>query len=110
MDLYTLEIKGRPLLVFDADNQAEVGELLQSDGLISCLLRMTHDGIPIWDGKTERLIRGAKPKEIRAWKARKAELPEKRDDMHYMAFLIQVVDPAIDAMFAGPGSDLRKST
>ena len=49
--IFTLDVGGKPVLVFEAKNLRESWELCHEQWLREDLVRQTSGGIPLWDGK-----------------------------------------------------------
>lgn len=66
MKLFTIEVAGRPLLVFpEADSGAAEELALSSIG--PDLLDFEADGEPLWDGEEKLVVREAGPDEVTRW-------------------------------------------
>ena len=86
--IFTLEINGRPTLVFEAMGHAEACEICLDADLRSDLRALTSDGIPICPVNATLSSRPAMRREISAFK-RAVELAPASDEPT-MAFLVKV--------------------
>jgi hypothetical protein len=86
--IFTLEINGRPTLVFEAMDLAEASEICLDADLRSDLRALTSDGIPICGEDTTLSPRPATQEEIAAFK-HAVELAPTSDEPT-MAFLIKI--------------------
>ena len=96
MALFTVEVSGRPVVVFSDDNRARAEELVAS-AIGPELLVIEEEGTPVWDGEEGLTVREAEPEEAARWE-RGLPGPERRDGPGrpvpegYAVFLIEV-DP-----------------
>lgn len=98
MALFTVEVEGRPILVFSEEDR-EAAEDLVSSTIGPDLLDFEEDGSPVWDGEGELSVREADAAETAQWKAGFAsshplgdsETPEEEEG--YAVFLIEVDPP-----------------
>ena len=102
MALFTVEVSGRPVLVFSEEDRGSAEELLASS-IGPDLLDFEEEGRPVWDGEEELTVRDASPEEAARWEQDLAEAgeddgPGGADDESRAVFLIEVVD-------AGAGED-----
>ena len=75
MPLFTVEVAGRPVLVFSEASQASAEEILAS--LIGPdLQEFECDGVPVWDGEAPLAVRDADPVETTRWEQGLAEAQE----------------------------------
>ena len=66
MALFTVEVAGRPVLVFTEESRASADELVTS--LIGPdLQEFEAGGEPVWDGEAELTVRDANPVETERW-------------------------------------------
>ena len=86
--IYTLEINGRPTLVFEAIGLAEACEICLDADLRSDLMALTSDGIPICPEGATLGPRPATQQEIAAFKHAVKLAPTSEEPT--MAFLIKV--------------------
>ena len=97
MALFTVEVEGRPILVF-AEEDREAAEDLLSSTIGPDLQDFEEDGSPVWDGEGELSVREADAAEAAQWEAGFAssrapgdtEIPEEEG---YAVFLIEVAQP-----------------
>ena len=71
IDIYTLDLDGKPVLAFPAQNRRVVDHRMKTLGGIEGLLRclVSDDGEFLWDGDRSRLhARGATEEEVKEWK------------------------------------------
>ena len=101
MALFTVEVSGRPVLVFSNEDQGRAEELVAS--IIGPeLLVFEEAGSPVWDGKEELTVREAGPEEAARWErglpgAKRRDGPGKRVPEGYAVLLIEVdPDPEVD--------------
>lgn len=66
MKLFTIEVAGRPLLVFPESDSGAAEELAVSS-IGPDLLEFEADGEPLWDGEENLLVREAGPDEVSRW-------------------------------------------
>lgn len=75
MPLFTVEVAGRPVLVFSEESRDSAQEILAS--LIGPdLLEFESDGMPVWDGAAPLLVRDADAVETVRWEQGLAEARE----------------------------------
>jgi hypothetical protein len=99
MALFTVEVSGRPVLVFSEEDRGAAEELLAS-AIGPDLLDFEEDGRPVWDGEEELTVREARPAEAARWEQGLAEVREDdgsgdeddEDDEGQAVFLIEAVD------------------
>ena len=99
MALFTVEVSGRPVLVFSEEDRGAAEELLAS-AIGPDLLDFEEDGRPVWDGEEELSVREARPEEAARWEQGLAEAGEddgsgdedNEDDEGQAVFLIEAVD------------------
>jgi hypothetical protein len=75
MALFTVEVSGRPVLVFSEEDRGAAEELLAS-AIGPDLLDFEEDGRPVWDGEEELTVREARPEEAARWEQGLAEARE----------------------------------
>jgi hypothetical protein len=91
MTLFTVEVRGRPTLVFSSRDREAVGEVLAA-AVSGDLAVLGRDGRPIWDGASQLALRQARPEEATRWQqgfARAVRVGESA-----LVFLVEVVGPA----------------
>jgi len=99
MPLFTLEISGRPVLVFSEDDRG-AAERLAASTIGADLLEFEEEGgRPVWDGEDELSVRDAGPDEAARWEQGRAEAQQDADADDegeepdgFAVFLIEVVD------------------
>ena len=75
MPLCTVEVAGRPVLVFSEASRESAQEILAS--LIGPdLQEFESDGVPVWDGEAPLTVRDANPVETTRWEQGLAEAQE----------------------------------
>ena len=94
MALFTVEVSGRPVLVFSEEDRGAAEELLAS-AIGPDLLDFEEDGRPVWDGEEELTVREARPEEAARWEQGLAEAKQhdgsgERGPEGYAVFLIEV--------------------
>jgi hypothetical protein len=91
MTLFTIEVRGRPTLVFSSRDREVMGEVLAA-AVSGDLAVLGRDGRPIWDGASQLALRQARPEEATRWQqgfARAVRVGESA-----LVFLVEVVGPA----------------
>jgi hypothetical protein len=88
LQIFTLEINGRPTLVFEAVGPAEASEICSDADLMSDLSALTSDGIPICAENATLAPRLAMQEEIAAFRHAVERAPA--SDEPTMAFLIKI--------------------
>lgn len=75
MPLFTVEVAGRPVLVFSEKSRASAEEILVS--LIGPdLQEFESEGVPVWDGEAPLAVRDANQVETTRWEQGLAEAQE----------------------------------
>jgi hypothetical protein len=97
MALFTVEVSGRPVLVFSEEDRGSAEELLTSSIGPDLLDFEEEGGRPVWDGEEKLTVRDASPEEAARWEQDLAEAgedggPGGADDESHAVFLIEVVD------------------
>ena len=67
MALFTVEVSGRPVLVFSEGNRRAAEELLASAIGPDLLDFEEEEGRPVWDGEEGLTVREAHPEEAARW-------------------------------------------
>ena len=101
MPLYTIEVNGRPTMVFAAEDRMEADALVEAEWLRSDLRALKHDGLPLWDGEAELVVREAWPEEAGKWDTDFARAcgegdADDGDRESWPVFLVAVEDPTGD--------------
>ncbi len=96
MALFTVEVSGRPVVVFSDDGRARAEELVAST-IGPELLVSEEAGTPVWDGEAELTVREAEPEEAARWQqglpgAKRHDGPGEPGPEGYAVLLIEV-DP-----------------
>ena len=100
MALFTVEVSGRPVLVFSEEDRGAAEELLAS-AIGPDLMDFEEEGRPVWDGEEELTVREARPEEAVRWEQGLAETRRddgsgEADEGSHAVFLIEV-DPGTEA-------------
>jgi hypothetical protein len=96
MSLYTIEIAGRPIMVFAAQDRMEADAFAKADHLRGDLLVLEHEGRPLWNGQSELFVRETHPEEAARWEIAFAEMRqagEASEPEDCATFLVEVRDP-----------------
>ncbi len=99
MPLFTLEVSGRPVLVFSEDDRGAAEELATSS-IGPDLLDFEEEGRPVWDGEEELSVREATSEEAARWEQGRAEaqrnaVADEQEPDGFAVFLIEV-DPGTE--------------
>jgi hypothetical protein len=82
MTLFTIEVAGRPLLVFpEKDSQA--AEELAANSIGPDLQDFEEDGEPLWDGEEPLIVRAANESESAIWDQGLAEAKSSGDSADF---------------------------
>ena len=98
MPLFTLEVSGRPVLVFSEDDCGGAEELVASTIGPDLLDFEEEGGRPVWDGEEGLSVRDADPGEAVRWEQGRAEAQQDADADDeeepdgFAVFLIEAVD------------------
>jgi hypothetical protein len=100
MPLFTVEVAGRPVLVFSEEDRGAAEKLLVSSIGPDLLDFEEEEGRPVWDGEEELTVREARPEEADRWEqglaeARRDDGSGEADDESHAVFLIEV-DPGTE--------------
>lgn len=79
--IYTLEVGGRPVLCFPAENYREAQSLLREDWLRADLRETRTGGKPLWDGREKLSVRNADTAEEARFQREAKTLPANEDDL-----------------------------
>jgi hypothetical protein len=93
MALFTVEVRGRPILVFSSRDREAVGEALAA-AISGDWALFGQDGRPIWDGESQLLLRQARPEEAARWQQGFARAARVGDSA--LVFLVEVAGPVED--------------
>ena len=101
MTLYVMEIEGRAVIAFPAENERKADELAKSDLLLKSLTALKPNRRPIWDGKGDISVRSAQADEKAVWegsfvRALRDGDADEDDRDEWAVFLIDVVDSTDD--------------
>ncbi len=100
MALFTVEVAGRPVLVFSEEGRGAAERLLVSSIGPDLLDFEEEEGRPVWDGEEELTVREARPEEAARWEQGLAEAREddssgEADEESHAVFLVEV-DPGTE--------------
>ena len=101
MPLFTVEVAGRPVLVFSEEDRGAAERLLASSiGPDLLDFDEAEEGRPVWDGEEELTVREARPEEAAHWEqglaeARQEDGSGEADAESHAVFLIEV-DPGTE--------------
>ncbi len=101
MPLFTVEVSGRPVLVFSEEDRGAAERLLVSSiGPDLLDFEEAEEGRPVWDGEEELTVRDADPEESARWEqglaeARRDDRSGEVDEGSHAVFLIEV-DPGTE--------------
>jgi hypothetical protein len=93
MALFTIEVTGRPVMVFSSRDREAVAEVLAA-AVSGDLAVRGPDGRPIWDGESQLVLREARPEEASRWEAGFARALRVGDSA--LVFLVAVIGPVDD--------------
>jgi len=100
MKTYTIEVAGRAIAVFSADDDTEAEDWVNHEILRTDLMILEGpDGRPLWDGKAEIGLRDANPDEHAVWRAsndRALRSGHVEKSEMWQVFLVPVRDPTDD--------------
>ncbi len=82
MSLYTIEVAGRPLLVFPEKND-QAAEELAANSIGPDLQDFEEDGEPLWDGEEPLTVRAANESESAIWDQGLAEAKSSGDSADF---------------------------
>jgi hypothetical protein len=97
MTIYAATIKGRGIAAFQAENGTDAESRMRDRVFRDDLMVLATDGVPLWDGVTDVVVRQARPHEKAKWRASRAKAIrqgsiESKDDS-WIAFLVVLDDP-----------------
>jgi hypothetical protein len=97
MTIYIVEVKGRAIAAFHADNGPAAEVRVRDRFFRDDLMVLATDGLPLWDGVTALRVRQALPGEEAKWRASRARAIRhgniESDDDEWIAFLVALTDP-----------------
>jgi hypothetical protein len=97
MTIYVVEVKGRGIAAFHADNGPAAEVRVRDRFFRDDLMVLATDGLPLWDGVTGLRVRQALPGEEAKWRASRARAIRQgnieSDDDEWIAFLVALTDP-----------------
>lgn len=102
--VFTLEIDGKPILTFEAQNLREANEICGEEWLQSDLGALTSKGVPLCHGGAKLKARLAQPAEIAAFKHAMERAPASEEMT--MAFLVEL-DGVVVEVVVDPGDTPR---
>lgn len=94
MPLFTVEVVGRPVLVFSGKDHRAAEDILGSS-IGPALQDFEEEGDPVWDGEGELSVREASLEEVARWEeglseAKQSDGSGEQDPAGYAVFLIEV--------------------
>jgi hypothetical protein len=96
MTIYAVAIKGRGVAAFDAEDGAAAAFRVRDRLFRDDLMVLATDGIPLWDGVTDLVVRQALPLEEAKWRASRAKAIRQgsieEEDEGWIAFLVALTD------------------
>ena len=96
MTIYVVEIKGRGIAAFRADDGSAAEARVRDRFFRDDLMVLATDGLPLWDGVTGLWVRQALPGEEAKWRASRARAIRQgnieSDDDAWTAFLVPLTD------------------
>jgi hypothetical protein len=97
MTIYVVEVAGRGIAAFHADNGPAAELRVHDRFLRDDLMVLATDGLPLWDGVTALQVRQALPGEEAKWRASRARAVRQgnieSDDDEWITFLVALTDP-----------------
>jgi hypothetical protein len=96
MSIWTLDIAGTAVVVIGDIEREDAQDLISDDAFQDDLMAFESDGVALWDGETELVIREASADEEQIWKESRAEAESEDDfeeDEASVVFLVPVSDP-----------------
>ena len=87
--VYTLEIEGKPVLTFEAQNLQEAQSLTREAWLRDDLQELKSQGAALWDGKARLSVRLADSAEAGRYERESKTLPQDPDEMA-IVYLIEL--------------------
>ena len=87
--IFTLDIDGRPIFVFEAKNLRESRELCHEHWLRQDIAGLTSNGAPIWDGKAQLRARRSTEDEIAFYREAERDAPQVQGDL-LLAYLVEL--------------------
>jgi hypothetical protein len=95
MQTYVAEIEGRAIMAFRARNNEQAQVWVASEESIrSDLVALESQGRPLWDGKTELVVRAASTLSKQRGEKRASNLPNKTRITTRSCFCVPVTDPS----------------
>ncbi len=96
MTVYVVEVAGRGIAAFDADNALAAEARASDRSFRDDLMVLATDGLPLWDGASGLRVRQALPGEEAKWRASRARAIRRgsieSDDDAWIAFLVALTD------------------
>ena len=101
MYVYTIEISGRPIASWNVSDPDERFQLYESTAFRGDLMTYTDkDGSPLWDGKSQILLRDANDIELKkfneSYRYAKMHGELESDESIWLMYHVAVVDPVDD--------------
>jgi hypothetical protein len=94
--IFTLEIGGRAVMAFTAEDRMWAEKLIEEETFRSDLTVYEHEGRPLWDGRTDLFLREAFGDEVERFQAARSRAirsGEMEDGEDFVTFLVAVTDP-----------------
>ncbi|ABD86788.1 hypothetical protein [Rhodopseudomonas palustris] len=85
--IFTIDIGGQPILTFEAANLREAYQVCHEHWLLADLRQMTHNGVPLWNGKIRLRARYATDPEKRAYRQ---SPPEHEAEELKLVYLLEI--------------------
>ena len=96
MTVYVVEIEGRGIAAFYAENGAAAMVRVRDPLFRDDLMVLATDGLPLWDGMADIQVRPAFPEEEVKWHASRAKAIRhgniEREDDTWITFLVALTD------------------
>jgi len=98
MTLYIIEVEGRAVMAFPAEDEFKAYQFAESEATEEDLVVLHHNEAPIWDGESDLFVREAHAEEQAKWEtafahALQSSNADPMDRDQWVAFLIPVTDP-----------------
>ena len=99
MTVYVAEVKGRGIAAFHAETGLEAERFARDRLFRDDLMVLATDGLPLWDGTTDVVVRLALPGEDMKWRTSRARAIahgniDENDDA-WIAFLVALNDQTL---------------
>ncbi|MCK1512285.1 hypothetical protein IVB22_06800 [Bradyrhizobium sp. 190] len=87
--IFTLEVGGRPTLVFEAKNLRESQQLCHEHWLRRDIAGLMSNGAPLWDGKARLRARRSTENEIAVYRKAARDAAQPQGDL-LLAYLVEL--------------------